>query len=104
MKYSNRPSFLEIESRGRGWALLYIAVEISYVAGLLGGLGFACWFLVRWPADWLKQIITHQAVLRPWPFYVTGLLGSLLIGGCLFGLAVAVGRWLFRRLDIRAVD
>lgn len=104
MKYSYRPSYLEIESKGKLWAALYIIVDVSYYLGLLGGIIGCCYFLVAWPFDWLQQTFAHRAVLRHWSFYVYGFSATFLLGACFFGFAVIVGRWMFRRLKVQALD
>ena len=104
MEYSSRPSYLEVKSKGRLWAALYIIVDVSYFLGLIGGLGGCLYFLVMWAFDWLKQISTSQTVLRPWSFYVYGFICALLVGVCLFRLAIIVGRWMYKHLNIQAVD
>jgi hypothetical protein len=104
MEYSSRPSYLEIKCKGRLWAALYIIVDVSYLFGLIGGIGSCIYFLVAWPFDWLKQTSTSQTVLRPWSFYVYGFISALLVGACLFRLAIIVGRWMYKHLNIQNVE
>lgn len=93
MKYSYRPVYLEIESKGKAWAMLYIAADLAYYFSLLGGLIGG--------AVWLSLPILHHEKPQHWSFYVIGFLITVVVAFVALRASEFAMQFLLRRLKIK---
>jgi hypothetical protein len=85
----------ENRKKSRRLGAIWVAADIAYYLGLIGGTVACRWFLVRWPFDLLRG-----SPLRPWSFYVGGFAGSLALGVTLVAVVVLVSRRIFQGVDL----